>query len=49
MSERNESCPGESAATALAVSVNAAIQYYESMGQNWERAAMIKARPVAKP
>ena len=21
--------------------------YYESMGQNWERAAMIKARPVA--
>jgi glutamate-ammonia-ligase adenylyltransferase len=35
------------AATALAVSVNAAIVYYESMGQNWERAAMIKARPVA--
>jgi len=34
-------------ATPLAVSVNAAISYYESMGQNWERAAMIKARPVA--
>src|SRR5581483_3818857 len=24
-----------------------ALTYYESMGQNWERAAMIKARPVA--
>ena len=35
------------AATPLAVSMAAAIQYYESMGQNWERAAMIKARPVA--
>ncbi|MDN3568897.1 bifunctional [glutamine synthetase] adenylyltransferase/[glutamine synthetase]-adenylyl-L-tyrosine phosphorylase [Paeniroseomonas aquatica] len=35
------------AATPLAVSVNAGIVYYESMGQNWERAAMIKARPVA--
>ena len=35
------------AVTPLAVSVNAAIVYYESMGQNWERAAMIKARPVA--
>ena len=35
------------AATPLAVSLPAAIQYYESMGQNWERAAMIKARPVA--
>lgn len=35
------------AATPLAVSVHAAIGYYESMGQNWERAAMIKARPVA--
>ena len=31
----------------LAISVNAALTYYESMGQNWERAAMIKARPVA--
>jgi glutamate-ammonia-ligase adenylyltransferase len=35
------------AATPLAVSVGAAIAYYESVGQNWERAAMIKARPVA--
>ena len=35
------------AATPLAVSVHAAIVYYESMGQNWERAAMTKARPVA--
>jgi glutamate-ammonia-ligase adenylyltransferase len=35
------------AATPLAVSLPAAIGYYESMGQNWERAAMIKARPVA--
>ncbi|MBX6748045.1 MAG: glutamine-synthetase adenylyltransferase, partial [Acetobacteraceae bacterium] len=35
------------AATPLAVSMGAAIAYYESMGQNWERAAMIKARPVA--
>ncbi len=35
------------AATPLAVSVEAAEAYYESVGQNWERAAMIKARPVA--
>ena len=35
------------AATPLAVSVAAAIAYYESMGATWERAAMIKARPVA--
>ncbi|WP_350333407.1 bifunctional [glutamine synthetase] adenylyltransferase/[glutamine synthetase]-adenylyl-L-tyrosine phosphorylase [Coralliovum pocilloporae] len=34
-------------ATAAAVSVPAALQYYESMGQNWERAALIKARPCA--
>ncbi len=34
------------AATPLAVSVPTAIAYYESTGQNWERAAMIKARPV---
>lgn len=34
-------------ATPLALSVNAALSYYESTGQNWERAAMIKARPVA--
>ncbi|WP_376100396.1 bifunctional [glutamine synthetase] adenylyltransferase/[glutamine synthetase]-adenylyl-L-tyrosine phosphorylase [Roseomonas sp. CCTCC AB2023176] len=35
------------AATPLAVSIPAAITYYESFGQNWERAAMLKARPVA--
>jgi [glutamine synthetase] adenylyltransferase / [glutamine synthetase]-adenylyl-L-tyrosine phosphorylase len=35
------------AVTPPAVSLPAAITYYESMGQNWERAAMIKARPVA--
>jgi len=31
----------------LAVSVSAAELYYESWGQSWERAAMLKARPVA--
>jgi glutamate-ammonia-ligase adenylyltransferase len=35
------------AATPPAVPIGSAITYYESMGQNWERAAMIKARPVA--
>jgi glutamate-ammonia-ligase adenylyltransferase len=35
------------ASTPLALSVEAAELYYESLGQNWERAAMIKARPVA--
>lgn len=34
-------------ATNIAISVEAALQYYESFGQNWERAALIKARPVA--
>ena len=33
--------------TPLAISMEAALDYYESMGQNWERAAMIKARPIA--
>ena len=33
--------------TPLALSVAAALTYYESVGQNWERAALIKARPVA--
>jgi len=33
--------------TPPAVSLPAAETYYESFGQNWERAAMIKARPVA--
>ncbi len=34
-------------ATPLAISVDAALSYYESAGQNWERAAMIKARVAA--
>ena len=34
-------------ATPVAMSTFAAETYYESLGQNWERAAMIKARPVA--
>ena len=34
-------------ATPVAISVGAAEVYYESLGQNWERAAMIKGRPVA--
>ena len=33
--------------TPPAISTIAAETYYESAGQNWERAAMIKARPVA--
>jgi len=35
------------ASTAIAISTAAAISYYESIGQNWERAAMIKARACA--
>jgi glutamate-ammonia-ligase adenylyltransferase len=34
-------------ATPIAIPLEAAYAYYESMGQNWERAAFIKARPVA--
>ena len=33
--------------TAVAISLPAALSYYETLGQNWERAALIKARPVA--
>ncbi|MGX9115223.1 bifunctional [glutamine synthetase] adenylyltransferase/[glutamine synthetase]-adenylyl-L-tyrosine phosphorylase [Mesorhizobium sp. BHbsci] len=33
--------------TPLAIPVEAALRYYEARGQNWERAAMIKARSVA--
>ncbi|MGE0750240.1 MAG: bifunctional [glutamine synthetase] adenylyltransferase/[glutamine synthetase]-adenylyl-L-tyrosine phosphorylase [Variibacter sp.] len=33
--------------TQIALSLPAALDYYESVGQNWERAAMIKARPCA--
>lgn len=35
------------ASTPPAVNMEAAYNYYESVGQNWERAAMIKARCVA--
>ena len=34
-------------ATPLAMSIPAALVYYESLGQNWERAALIKARACA--
>jgi glutamate-ammonia-ligase adenylyltransferase len=33
--------------TPIAISVTRAEIYYESLGQNWERAAMIKARAIA--
>ena len=36
--------PGSS---PMALSMLAAETYYESVGQNWERAALIKARPIA--
>ncbi len=35
------------ASTGVAVSLPSAFAYYEALGQNWERAAYIKARPVA--
>jgi glutamate-ammonia-ligase adenylyltransferase len=35
------------ASTPPAIALPAALTYYESMGQTWERAALIKARPVA--
>ena len=34
-------------ATPVAMSIASAASYYETLGQNWERAAMIKARSVA--
>jgi len=34
-------------ATQVAISTSAALSYYESFGQNWERAALIKARIIA--
>lgn len=37
----------DASSTQIAISLDAAAEYYEEMGQNWERAAMIKARPVA--
>ena len=33
--------------TQIAIATDAALAYYESRGQNWERAALIKARPCA--
>src|SRR3954451_5291838 len=35
------------ASTQIAISTASALDYYESRGQNWERAALIKARPCA--
>jgi glutamate-ammonia-ligase adenylyltransferase len=35
------------AATQIAISTAAAAEYYEQRGQNWERSALIKARPCA--
>ncbi|MFN3854465.1 MAG: bifunctional [glutamine synthetase] adenylyltransferase/[glutamine synthetase]-adenylyl-L-tyrosine phosphorylase [Phreatobacter sp.] len=34
-------------ATAVAISTPAALHYYETLGQTWERSAFIKARPCA--
>ncbi|MEZ5857348.1 MAG: bifunctional [glutamine synthetase] adenylyltransferase/[glutamine synthetase]-adenylyl-L-tyrosine phosphorylase [Hyphomicrobiaceae bacterium] len=34
-------------ATQVAIGIESALNYYESFGQNWERAAFIKARPIA--
>jgi glutamate-ammonia-ligase adenylyltransferase len=34
-------------ATQIALSIEAGLTYYESFGQNWERAALIKARVIA--
>jgi [glutamine synthetase] adenylyltransferase / [glutamine synthetase]-adenylyl-L-tyrosine phosphorylase len=35
------------ASTPIAVPISRAISYYQTVGQNWERAALIKARPIA--
>ena len=35
------------ASTPVALATSSAYQYYETVGQNWERAALIKARPAA--
>ncbi len=37
----------DAASTLVAISFDAAEAYYEALGQNWERAAFIKARAVA--
>src|SRR5262249_59934501 len=35
------------ASTQIAIATEGALDYYEGRGQNWERAALIKARPCA--
>ena len=35
------------ASTPIAVPIDRALSYYQTVGQNWERAALIKARPIA--
>ncbi len=37
----------DAGATQVAISTDAALNYYEAVGQNWERAALLKARAVA--
>ncbi len=37
----------DAGATQIALSTDAALHYYETVGQNWERAALIKARACA--
>ena len=37
----------DAGATAVAISTEAAEYYYQSVGLNWERSAMIKAAPIA--
>ena len=37
----------DAGATQIALTAEAAMHYYETVGQNWERAAFIKARAVA--
>ena len=37
----------DAGATQIAISTEAALNYYEAVGQNWERAALLKARAVA--
>jgi glutamate-ammonia-ligase adenylyltransferase len=37
----------DAGATPVAISTPAAMNYYETVGQNWERAALIKARVIA--
>ena len=37
----------DAGATPLAITTPAALNYYEAVGQNWERAALIKARACA--